>query len=150
MSCILIRRTYDKNWEMIQPLVQKVIGLSWFSKMAARTRGHIWNPIGPKFGVDVEGAQIHIHTRLENSRSPLWPWKVGQIQNPGNMWCNLIRYTSHKNLVNLTTIQPLALKWKSLIFKMATWRPQNRSNRENQKKRWAYYPKVSANQVSLV
>jgi hypothetical protein len=29
--------------------------------MAARPRGHIWNPIGPKFGENVEGAQIHIH-----------------------------------------------------------------------------------------
>jgi hypothetical protein len=25
----------------------------------------------------------------------------------------------------------------SLIFKVAAWRPQNRSNRENQKKLWA-------------
>jgi hypothetical protein len=40
-------------------------------------------------------------------------------------------------------------KHKSLIFKMAAWRPQNRSNRENQKKLWAYCPKVSSHQVSL-
>jgi hypothetical protein len=32
---------------------------------------------------------------------------------------------------------------------MAAWRPQNRSNRENQKKLWAYCPKVSEHQVSL-
>jgi hypothetical protein len=35
--------------------------------MAAMPDGHIWNPIEPKFGVDVEGAQVHIHTRLEHS-----------------------------------------------------------------------------------
>jgi hypothetical protein len=37
--------------------------------MAARPHGHILNPIGPKFGENVQGAQIHIHTRLEHSRS---------------------------------------------------------------------------------
>jgi hypothetical protein len=95
------------------PLCEKNV-LQWCNN------GHIWNPIRPKFREDVEGAQIHIHTRLEHSRSnrneirqlrnflklwPLWvwPWKVCQIQNPGNMWCSLIRYTSHKKLVNWTT-----------------------------------------------
>jgi hypothetical protein len=83
--------------------------------MAAKSHSHIWNSIGPKFGENVEGAQIHIHTRLEYSRSnrnkirqirnfyelwPLWPWKVGQIQNPGNMWCSLIRYTSHNEMAH--------------------------------------------------
>jgi hypothetical protein len=28
--------------------------------------------------------------------------------------------------------------WQVFIFKMAAWRPQNRSNREKQKKGWAY------------
>jgi hypothetical protein len=49
--------------------------------------------------------------------------------------CSLIniRYTSHKNLVNLSTT--VSSQMASLIFKMAAWRPQNRSNRENQNKR---------------
>jgi hypothetical protein len=34
-------------------------------------------------------------------------------------------------------------------FQMATWTPQNRSNRKNPKKLWAYCPKVSSHQVSL-
>jgi hypothetical protein len=29
---------------------------------------------------------------------PLWPWKVGQIKNPGIMSCIPIRWTHHKNL----------------------------------------------------
>jgi hypothetical protein len=33
------------------------------------------------------------------------------------------------------------LNGKSLIFKMAAWRPQNRSNRENQKKAMCVLPK---------
>jgi hypothetical protein len=49
------------------------------------------------------------------------------------MWCNLIRYTSHKNFVNLTTTVSSLINGKSLIFKMAAWRPQNRLNRKNQK-----------------
>jgi hypothetical protein len=36
MTCILIKCTYNKNLEMIQPLVQEYIALCWFSKMAAR------------------------------------------------------------------------------------------------------------------
>jgi hypothetical protein len=68
-----------KNLEMIQSFSSRVIGLSWFSKMAARPHGHIWNAIRPKFGENVELAQIHIHTRLEHSRSNRN--KIRQLRN---------------------------------------------------------------------
>lgn len=32
---------------------------------------------------------------------PLWPWKVGQIKHPQDMWCSLIRCIYSKNLVIL-------------------------------------------------
>jgi hypothetical protein len=38
-----------------------------------------WEEPWPKFGVDVEGAQIHIHTRLEHSRSNRN--KINQFRN---------------------------------------------------------------------
>jgi hypothetical protein len=35
---------------------------------------------------------------------PQWPWKVGQIKNPGNMWCILIRCIHEKNWVKICQI----------------------------------------------
>jgi hypothetical protein len=42
-----------------------VIGLSWFSKMATIFEV----PTEPKFGVNIEGAQIHVLAKLEHSMS---------------------------------------------------------------------------------
>jgi hypothetical protein len=40
---------------------------NWYR--AVLDSGHSWSPIGPKFGTNIDGAQIHVHTRLEHSRS---------------------------------------------------------------------------------
>jgi hypothetical protein len=52
MSCILIRCTYDKTLEMIQPLVQEhFVGFPrWLPG------GHICSRIGPKFSRNIDGA----------------------------------------------------------------------------------------------
>jgi hypothetical protein len=46
MSCILIRYPYDKNLEMIQPLVQNSIFWGFWPP-----GGQTKNQIGPKFGL---------------------------------------------------------------------------------------------------
>jgi hypothetical protein len=77
--------------------------------MAARLHGHIWNPIWPKFGVYVEGAQIHIHTRLEHSRS-----NSNKIRQLCNFFQTLMSVTL-KSRSN-SKLQPLAFKWQKSDF----------------------------------
>jgi hypothetical protein len=146
MSCILTRCTYRKNLEMIQPSVQEKSHFMCFRFWP--TGGQTKNQTGLKFGLWITLTKWYMYTQFQgNSLNgyktchckhfviffelwPLWPWKVGQIQNPGNMWCSLTRNNSQNFLVNFATTVG-SLNGKSLIFKMAAWRPQNRSNREN-------------------
>jgi hypothetical protein len=100
MSCILIRCTctYDKNLEMIQPLVQEYSTLcldtcSYKVRMFYRSIGSIGQIVMKR---------AHIGDVSNFDLGDLQ--KVRKIKNPGIMSCILIRCTYD---TNLEMIQPL-------------------------------------------
>jgi hypothetical protein len=71
-------------------------------------------------------------------KKPGYPCPFEILAEALSMRCSLTRYTSHKNLVNLTTL---------LVFK---WQKSDKIGQIAKiKKLWAYCPKVSSHQVSL-
>jgi hypothetical protein len=129
---ILIRYIYmyDNNLFESDPAISSGVNALFFPRWPPGS--HIGSPIRPKFSRKVDGAEIHVHTRLECSRSnsnetcqywcrfelsPLRPSKVGQIKNLGIMSCILIRCTYDKNL---EMIQPLV---HTGVYHFVGWTP---------------------------
>ena len=48
----------------------------------------------------------------------MWPWKIGQIKSPENMWCLLARSTSNKNLSEIRAV--LRELWHFFYFHITT------------------------------
>ena len=110
MWCNLIRYTKCKSLVTLAVIVTWKMALLHF--WLTSPGGHIWSLIGPKFGRDIVGAryiitpnysslgQIVRKCAIRRSNSelwPLWPWKVGQMQNPYHMWWSLVKCTCNKN-----------------------------------------------------